>query len=392
MKKYHFAIDGNEANVKNRVGSNVYAFHIIEELSMIVENSDKYEFTVLLSSPPAQDLPKKTKNWQYRVIGPEKFWTQLAAPWHLYTHQFDYHAYYTPGHYAPRYCAVPYISSVMDLAFLKFPDQFKKNDLTQLKSWTEYSVKNANKIIAISNFTKNEIVDSYRISPSKIIVAEPDVSLPEKPSTKAELIKYLMKFGIRQPYFLYIGTLQPRKNLINLITAYEIFYDEQLSKEVQSNQLPQLVIGGKVGWMADDILARINNSVHKANIIVTDYVPDIHKPELYKVALATILVGLYEGFGIPPLESIHFLTLPIVSSNSSLPEVVGPAGLMVNPHKVSSIAEALTQTFSMPSSQLKILKEKMISQRAKFSWSQSAEKIFKVLVEVADNNEKFNEK
>ncbi len=391
MKKYHFAIDGNEANVSNRVGSNVYAYHIIQELSQIVENSEKYEITVLLSSPPLKDLPKTTKNWQYRVIGPKKFWTQLAAPWHLYTHQYDYHAYYTPGHYAPRYSVVPYISSVMDLAFLKFPDQFKKSDLAQLKKWTEYSVKNASKIIAISQFTKNELVENYQVLQNDIIVAEPDVSLPQNPSTKAQLIKYLMKFGIKQPYFLYIGTLQPRKNLINLITAYEIFCDEQLKKKVQADQLPQLVIGGKVGWMADEILARIDNSKHKKTIIITDYVPDIHKPELYKAALATILVGLYEGFGIPPLESMHFLTLPIVSSNSSLPEVVGPAGLMVNPHKPSSIADALSQAYSMPSSQLKILKEKMVSQRAKFSWTNSAEKIFNALLEVADNNERLND-
>ncbi|KUK79645.1 MAG: Uncharacterized protein XD95_0219 [Microgenomates bacterium 39_7] len=381
MPKLHLAIDANEANVANRVGSNVYAFQIISQFAKIIEEESDVEVTVLLAHSPLKDLPTETRSWQYRIIKPQKLWTQLAAPWHLYTHQYDYNVFFTPGHYAPRYCSVPYVSSVMDLSFLHFPDQFQRNDLLQLSSWTKYSVKNASRVIAISNFTKNEVVKQYNLDPSDIVVAHPSVSLPEYPATKAELIKFLMKLEIRQPYFLYLGTLQPRKNLISLVKAYELFCQQQSPKKLE--ELPQLVIGGKIGWLADPIIEAIEQSSVKNNIVLTDYIPEKYKPQLYQAALSTILVGLYEGFGIPPLESIHFGVIPIVSNVSSLPEVVGEAGLQVNPHKPEAIADALNQVFSMPSAIRKSYQDKMQTQRAKFSWQQSAHTIYQVLLDVA---------
>ncbi len=381
MPKLHFAIDANEANVHNRVGSNVYAYEIIKQLALVIDEESQVEATVLLAQPPQPDLPPETRAWQYRVIGPQKFWTQLAAPWHLYTHQYDYDVFFTPGHYAPRYCSVPYVSSIMDLGFLHFPDQFQPKDLIQLSKWTQYSVKNANKIIAISDFTKNEAIKQYHLDPDDVVVAHPSVSFPENSATKAELVKYLIKHNIRQPYFLYLGTLQPRKNLIGLIKAYELFCSQQSSKKMA--QLPQLVIGGKIGWMAEPIIEAIDQSPAKGNIILTDYIPNKYKPQLYQAALSTILVGLYEGFGIPPLESIHFGVIPIVSNVSSLPEVVGKAGLQVNPHKPEAIASALDQIFNMPPSIKKSYQDKMQTQRAKFSWQQSARTIYQVLLDVA---------
>lgn len=381
MPKLHLAIDANEANVSNRVGSNVYAFQIISELAKIIEEELEVEATVLLAESPLKDLPAQTRSWQYRIIKPQKLWTQLAAPWHLYTHQYDYNVFFTPGHYAPRFCSVPYVSSVMDLGFLHFPDQFQRNDLLQLSSWTKYSVKNADKVIAISNFTKSEVVKQYNLDPSNVVVAHPSVSLPENPATKAELIKYLIKLKIRQPYFLYLGTLQPRKNLISLVKAYELFCQQQSPKKLE--ELPQLIIGGKIGWLADPIIETIEQSSVKENIVLTDYIPERYKPQLYQAALSTILVGLYEGFGIPPLESIHFGVIPIVSNVSSLPEVVGKAGLQVNPHKPEAIADALDQVFSMPSAIRKNYQDKMQTQRAKFSWQQSAYTVYQVLLDVA---------
>lgn len=385
MTKIRLAVDANEANTSNRVGSNVYAYQIIQQLAKIAqeEGFNKLDVTMLLAEPALKDLPPETNNWHHRVIGPQKLWTQLAAPWHLYTHQFDYDVYFTPSHYAPRYSKVPYVSSVMDLGYLHFPDQFKKDDLMQLTNWTKYSVKNASKVIAISGFTKKEVVEQYHLSADDVVVAHPSVSLPQDPASKAELIKYLMKHGIKQPYFLYLGTLQPRKNLVTLVKAYEIFCKQQ-SKKLE--ELPQLVLAGKIGWMAEPILEAIEASTVKKNIILTDFVPDEYKPELYKAALATILIGLYEGFGIPPLESIHFGTIPIVSNVSSLSEVVGKAGLQINPHKPNAVADALDQVFNMPAKIKKSYQEAMITQRGKFSWQKSTETIYQVLEDVAKSN------
>ncbi len=386
MSSFHLAIDGNEANTNNRVGSNVYAFHLLREFFQIIEETAQCEVTVLLADQPIADLPPATAKWHYRVITPRRFWTQLAAPWHFYTHQYDYDVLFTPSHYAPRFCCVPYVSTVMDLAFLDYPEQFKRSDLIQLTNWTKYSVMSASKVITISSFTKQEVIKHYSLDPQSIIVAHPSVSFPEHAASKAELVKFLMEHQIKQPYFLYLGTLQPRKNIINLVAAYELFCDDQASNKKGLNALPQLVLAGKQGWLAEPILDRIRRSKVCSKIILTGFIEDSLKPQLYQSALATLLVGFYEGFGIPPLESIHFGTLPIVSNTSSLPEVVGDAGLLVNPYQPQSIADAMSQVFLMPNVMKKRFQQKMLTQRAKFNWHQTAETICHALSEVVNQN------
>ena len=107
------AIDGNEANVQNRVGSNVYAFKLIEEIYKLTAKRKNVDITILLSTLKVSDLPPKRKNWRYLVVSPRKFWTQWALPIHLFLHKNDYDLLFTPGHYAPRIAAIPYVSSVI---------------------------------------------------------------------------------------------------------------------------------------------------------------------------------------------------------------------------------------------------------------------------------------
>ncbi len=373
------AIDGNEANVKNRVGSNGYAFKIIEHVAQLVKKKQNLQATVLLSHSPLPDLPKETKTWQYRVIKPAKFWTQLAAPIYLFLKQRKFDVFFTPGHYAPRLCPIPYISSVMDLAFLDYKQQFKQNDWLQLKNWTKYSVQKAAKIVAISNFTKHEIVRHYQIDPNKIVVAYPNVFLEEKNAPAVRVRAFFKKHNIQQPYFLFVGTLQPRKNLLNLITAYELFCQNMQENEIQ----PQLVIAGKVGWLAQPILDKIKSSPVQDQIVLTDFVPNQLKNTLYQQALATILIGFSEGFGMPPLESMHFKTLPIVSDGSSLPEVVGDAGLKVNPYKPELVAETMRVVWQMKPKEKQRYIKRMNKQIHKFSWQASANKILDELVKIA---------
>lgn len=382
----HLAIDANEANVTNRVGSNVYAFHIISKLAQLIKQDQNVQATVLLLQPKLPDLPQEDDSWQYKVVKPSRFWTQLALPLYLYQRQNKFDLLFTPGHYAPRYCPIPYISSVMDLGFLHYPEQFRANDLLQLKKWTEYSVKGAQKVVTISQFSQQEIINFYHKPKADLLVAYPDVSLPKQEATKTEVEKFLKKFALKEPYFLFVGTLQPRKNLVNLIKAYEIFcHENKASKKTLS--LPKLVIAGKIGWLADSIIEKYRSSPEKDNIVLTDFVADKYKPALYQHALATILVGLHEGFGVPALESIHFKTLPIVSNSTSLPEVVGEAGLLVNPHQSAAIAQALQKSWFMSESEKDKYLQKMSDQQKKFSWSESAQKIYQLLLSEVNQDE-----
>ncbi|MBD3250340.1 MAG: glycosyltransferase [Candidatus Pacebacteria bacterium] len=377
--KLRLAIDANEANTSNRVGSNIYAFEILNQLEQLTADQENIETTVLLAQPPLDDFPQPREGWQYQIITPKIFWTQWAEPLHLHLNQDQYDVLFVTGHYAPRLSPVPYVSCVMDLAYLHYPEQFNHRDLFQLKHWTKYSVKKAKKVVTISQFSKQEIVKHYRRQPKDVIVAHPDSSLTQATFSKQQSEQFFEKHGLTEPYFLFVGTVQPRKNLVRLVQAFELLCQRYLK---QNKPLPQLVIAGKIGWLADEIISQIEQSQFRQKIITPGFISDQAKKLLIEKAAATVLVGLYEGFGIPPLESLRLGTVPVVSSRSSLPEVVGQAGLQVNPEDPIDISQALDQILSMSVKKKAQLKKNGREQVKNFSWRKSGEKILKVLKEV----------
>jgi glycosyltransferase involved in cell wall biosynthesis len=387
LPNFNLAIDGNEANILNRVGSNVYAFEIIKSLHQILKNQPQVRVTVLLATKPISELPPERANWQYLLVTPKPFWTQWALPKHLFWHRADYDVLFTPGHYAPRFSAVPYISSVMDLAFLKFPEAFAKKDYLQLKAWTEYSVKQAKKVVAISNFTKQEIRQAYQITDTDIILAPPSAAPITGRFNRHQFEKFCTKQGITPPYILYMGTIQPRKNLIRLIEAFEQILEDappaSLKKNLDNLADLKLVLAGKIGWLADEILQKIQTSPVRDKIILTGFVPAQNKFALYKYAKATVMLSNYEGFGIPALEAMQAGTIPVVANSSSLPEVVDKAGIMVNPNHVESIANGLLQAFYLSPADRSELIRLGKDQVKKFSWLNSANLILNELAKIA---------
>jgi len=392
------AIDGNEANVPHRVGSNVYAFELITALSQIIQKRTDIHCTILTAQPALEDLPKATENWQYKVISPRPFWTQWGLPLHLFLHQHEYHVFFTPGHYAPRFSSVKYVSSVMDLAFLHFPHHFKKKDYLQLKNWTEYSVKRAKKIITISQFSKEEIITWYQQAADKIVVAFPGITKATNTLEKNTPASTLRRFKISQPYILHLGTLQPRKNIIGLIEAFEILkrlheannlklpnalQGTPYDKRFQSLSGLQLVLAGKEGWLSEPIIQRISKSPFKGDIVVTGFISEIDKLVLLKEAVCLAMVGTFEGFGIPALEAQVLGTIPVVSSQSSLPEVVGKAGILVDPSNPTSIADGIKIVAGLSAKEKATFRKEGRQQIQEFSWIRSAEIVLSTLLEVA---------
>jgi len=184
--------------------------------------------------------------------------------------------------------------------------------------------------------------------------------------------------------------------LENLIEAFEIFSRSlaahQLKKRVaqakQQDVSPQLVLAGKVGWLAKGIQDRIEASPLKNRIITTGFISDELKRALYQQARATVLVSLSEGFGIPSLESISVGTIPIVSNTSSLPEVVGQAGLLVDPTQPHQIAQALKKVWHLSASQQQQFAKKAQKQLAQFTWQKTGKTILNTLMKVARHAKK----
>lgn len=173
----------------------------------------------------------------------------------------------------------------------------------------------------------------------------------------------LKPFGISTGYFLFVGTIEPRKNLDGLLTAYAALQE-------QHPDAPELVLIGKRGWLADQLIERIRNSVH---VRWLDQVTDADLPVFYNGAGALILPSFYEGFGLPALEAMACGTLPVVSDRSSLPEVVGEVGIQIQPDDPVSITDAMKQVMNADESWLQAQREAAIRRAATFTWERSAQ-------------------
>jgi len=404
-------IDGNEANVKNRVGSNVYAFQILKGIwktqnsgPSLTENVKNKKFVIFLKNKPLADMPPEKDWWQYRVLKPEFLWTQWRLPLDLFLRNANKFAipkstsanmdqraisrwlkfakpkepidlFFTPGHYGPRFCPVPLVISIMDLAFLTFPSQFRKKDLVQLKRWTRRSVNQAEKILTISQATKNDIIDYYQVKQGKIEVIYPGMSKPKiqdsKPQSKS---KILGKYKIKGKYFLYIGTLQPRKNLVRLIKAFSQSLNLSISQSLN------LIIVGKKGWLYEEIFDQVKKLGLEKKVVFTGFVSEKEKRGLLENAFGFVLPSLYEGFGFPVLEAMQAGCPVVVSRVSSLPEVAGEAAVYItNPESVDSIYQALEKMVKLGPKEREELVRKGYQQVKKFSWKKTAEKTLSLL-------------
>lgn len=366
-----FWIDGYEANVPQRLGSSQVAFELLK-------NFEEYDFdndyTVVLPESPVFDMPKERNGFRYKILKPKKLWTRIALPFALYVSKQKPDLIFSPTHYIPRFSPIKRVGMIFDLSFLYFPQMFQRKDLYQLINWSKFSILNADHIITISNFTKKDIIKRYKIRPSKVTVVYPGYNYSVyKPISDKEKIKEVkQKYGIKEEYVIFIGTIQPRKNLIKLMEAI-----------ARVKNLRLVVVGkitgiGRQAWMFNQILKTPSTLRIDDRVIFTDYVSDENLAFLINGSKAFILPSLYEGFGIPVIESMACGIPVLVSDNSCLPEVTGKAGLFFNPNSVDQIEQAIRTILADKKLWRKKSNEALIRAR-KYSWQKMAKEVRKIL-------------
>lgn len=365
----YIGLDGNEANVKNRVGSGVYAYEILKEFSKV----KNHNFTIYLKEKPQNDLPGETSNFKYITFGPKKLWTRIALPAKLaFGPKLD--VFFSMGHYGPFFSKVPYAVTIFDLSYLHFPELFNKNDLFQLTNWSKHSILKSKHIFAISQSTKSDIIKNYQIDPSKITLTYMGYDPIFKPQPKAKILVAKTKYKIAGDYIVFVGTLQPRKNIERLIEAFS-----QLTRnQKQETRNLSLVIVGKKGWLYDSIFQKVKDLNLISNVIFTEYVNQEDLPPLISGAKLYILHSLYEGFGIPVIEAQACGVPVVVSNTSSLPEVVGESGILVDPKDIKSIANGIKKVISNEKLAADLSK-KGLENVKRFSWQKCAEETLKIL-------------
>lgn len=301
-------------------------------------------------------------------------WFQLMLPLILKKRKVD--LFHGTMFLTPVLSSVPSIITIYDMVLDIFPEtMFWKNRLP-LKLLMKKSAKKAARVIAISESTKKDIIKYLGIEQEKINVIYPGVSREFSPQNKEYDKNVLSKYNLSLGYILSVGTLEPRKNLIRLLNAYKMIVANEGS-------MPQLVIVGGHGWLKEDINRVIDSLGLTEKVILTGYVSDSDLPALYRSAKVFVYPSLYEGFGLPPLEAMACGT-PVISSNtSSIPEVVGDAGLLVDPYRPDEIARAIT--IVLKDEELRNhLKHAGLIRSGLFSWDKTAQETIKLYQEVIE--------
>lgn len=358
-------LDANEANVKNRVGSGIYAFNLLKQFA----KDKSHQFLIFLKEKPIDDLPSESNSFKYQVFGPKKLWTQFALPFKLsFGSKID--IFLSLSHYGPRFSKVPYAVTIFDLSYLHFPELFNKDDLYQLTNWSKYSILKSRHIFTISQSSKDDIIKNYKVDASKVTVTYPGYDESRfKTQSKEKVEKIKNVYKIKGEYLIFVGTLQPRKNIERLIDAYKtIIYDSKI----------QLVIAGKKGWMYDQIFQKVKDEKLEKEVIFTDYVSADNLPPLISGAKAYILPSLWEGFGIPVIEAQACSVPTVVSNVSSLPEIVGDSAILVDPENAKSMADGIKKVLTDEKIRSDLVKKGLINVK-RFSWQKCADQTITAL-------------
>ncbi|MDO8592010.1 MAG: glycosyltransferase family 1 protein [bacterium] len=264
---------------------------------------------------------------------------------------------------------------VYDASFESVPQFVDANNRQFLSKMVRKAVNKSDLIITISKHAKEELVNFYNIPAKKVIIAYPavDRTIFYKRS-RTEIATTKNQYGLPGNYLLFVGNIEPRKNISGLIEAYT-----KLPVEL-CQRYPLLLIGAN-GWLTEDIFSKIDSAEEKGYPIVrpNKYVADSDLPAIYSGATLLVYPSHYEGFGIPPLEAMACGVPVICGDNSSLPEAVGDAGLMVNSSDTAAISNAIEKLLQDEHSREELI-EKGYQQVRKFSWQTSANVIYKALI------------
>ena len=376
-------IDGNEANIAERVGVNEYAFQLLWNLQKLQEKDENpHELIVYLKRKALPDMPKETQNFKYKIIPGGGGWILTKLIPELFFGKVKPNVFFSPSHYVPVIAPMPRVCSIMDLGYLESSGQFTKKVFWQLKYWSAISIFISKAIIAISNSTKSDIVRQYPYSQRKVYVTllGYDADRFNNKISDKDVRRVKDKYSIVADYVLYLGTLKPSKNIEGLVTAFDAAINN-LQFTIYKNI--KLVIAGKKGWLYQPIFERVKKLGLQDRTIFTDYIPEEDKPALIAGAKVFILPSYWEGFGLDALNAMA-CGVPVVASNvGSLPEVVDGAGILVDPKNVEAITRGIEDVLSAPPAKYNSLVERGFTQAKKFSWEKTARETLKILEKVA---------
>ena len=364
-----YAVDAHAIG-RNLTGNEVYVRSLLHAFESIDSES---EYLAYVSEPGAAQAV------------PQRFRTRHIASNPFVRLGFDFarklredrpallHVQYT----SPLRCPVPTVVTVHDVSFLQHPEYFPWWRATQLRITVARSVRQATRVLTISNFTRRTISEAYQISPDLITVIPAAANPFFRIANRARAVRRVEeRFGIREPFILTVGDLQPRKNHVRLIEAFAQF----AAKHPELHH--HLILAGKNTWYSERVADAVRQSGVADRIHLIGFVSDEELLELYNACDCFAFPSLYEGFGLPLLEAMACGRAVICSDRSSIPEVAGDAGILFDPTDTHAIAAAL-ESVLLDTDRRARLERLGLARAAQFTWRNAAEGTLEVYREVA---------
>lgn len=333
-----------------------------EIISRITSNSSDFDYFVYYDSPKYIGAFPDTREKSVRVFNPALriFWDYFSLPYELKKDKIDFVHYFKP---ATTFLKIaPAIATMYDIIPLLYPET---QTLVQRSYWRNQlplTAKKCRHLITISEASKKDIVQTLQVNPENITVTPLGVSAEFHPVDDLKKNAARLKYGLPEKFILYLGTIEPRKNIARLIRAFN---------EIAGDFPHALVIAGKWGWNYSEIERELKKSPYSSRILTLSYVNGRDLPSLYSAADVFVFPSFYEGFGLPPLEAMACGTPVITSNVSSLPEVVGNSGVLINPFDEKDIATGMIRV--LENETIKDRLSRAGIERAKeFNWDNTA--------------------
>jgi glycosyltransferase involved in cell wall biosynthesis len=370
----HIAIDAHSVG-SQLAGNETYAVNLIEALAKVDQSN---QYTLYVTRQSAIDrFANRWPNFKLKRTVPHtplvRIPVTLSAE--LRRNPVDVlHVQYT----APPLAPCPVVATIHDLSFEHLPETFNRRSRAQLRLTVRRTARKAAQILTLSEFSRQDIVDTYSIAPDRVSVTPAAAASDFKPiEDETELRKIREAYGIERDYILSVSSIQPRKNLIRLIEAYSCL--RGLRPE---GKLPQLVLVGKRGWLDNETFRAAQRHSANNDIAFTGYVAERDLPALYSGATCFIYPSFFEGFGLPVLEAMQ-CGVPVIAGNrTSIPEVVGEAGLLFDPFDTNSLVQALTRMLDNPEYRA-ALRIQGLERAREFDWKQTAQLTLKAYQKAA---------
>jgi len=359
-------IDASRAIRPQPTGTENYSRQLIKHLAKLRRNA----LCLYFNSHPPQEFYAEllgTASIEFKVMPFPRLWTHLRLSLEMATNPPD--VLFIPAHIIPLIHPKKSVVTIHDLGYKLYPWAHPLLDRLYLDIFTRYNALVASAVIADSKSTRRDLMRFYKTPPEKVRVVYPGISpnfRPVRDRRRIERVK--AHYGIEGDYFLFVGTVQPRKNLKRLVEAFTIFRQRTSAKV-------KLVIAGKRGWLYRRALPEI-----KDGVLTVGYVAYEHLPVLMSGARLFVFPSLYEGFGFPVLEAMACGTPVLCSNTSSLPEIAGDVGILVDPLDVEGMAAAMERVWLEGVSEEVI--ERGIERAKHFPWEECARKVMRILEEI----------